>query len=190
MSRMAFLTRLLTLSQLPLPSRSRAGRAPSPPRVLLHAVEGLDRHLELVPTLVGEDHELAGGPAQVQGLQALEAADAVLLVDDEVADLEVAEVGQEAARGPATAARMEVDLLRKDVAVGEDAQADLRQLEAGGEGEHPDLHRVVLAHGQAVLAQDIPQPFRAARVAEEQNGAGAGRASIPRSAASRRTSPA
>ena len=29
MSRMAFLTRFLTFSQLPLPSRSMAGRAPS-----------------------------------------------------------------------------------------------------------------------------------------------------------------
>ena len=65
-------------------------------RVLLHAVEGVDGHLELVAALVDEDHELAREAAEVEGLEALEAADAVVLVDDEVADAQVAEVGEEA----------------------------------------------------------------------------------------------
>ena len=48
MSRMAFLTRFLTFSQVPLPSLSTSGPRALRARVLLHAVEGLDRHLELV----------------------------------------------------------------------------------------------------------------------------------------------
>jgi hypothetical protein len=98
--------------------RARALRA----RVLLDAVEALDGDLELVAGLVAEDHELAGSAPHLQGLEAEEAADAVLLVDDEVARPEVAEVREEAPQAPAPPPGVEVDLLGEDVPVGEDGR--------------------------------------------------------------------
>jgi hypothetical protein len=75
MSRIAFLTRLFVFSQAPLPSRSIVGR-----------------NLQLVPTLIAEDHQLARGAAHLERFQPEEATDPVLLVDHQVANLEVAEV--------------------------------------------------------------------------------------------------
>ena len=76
---------------------------PLGPCVALHAVEGVDGDLELVAPFVGDDHELHSGAADIQRLEPLEASDAVVGVDDEVADLEVPEIGPEAVR-PSTAA--------------------------------------------------------------------------------------
>ena len=84
--------------------------------------------------MVGEDHELERRAADVERLEADEAADAVLLVDDEVARLEVAEVREEAPQAAPAPARVEVDLLREHVAVGEDREARLGHLEAAREG--------------------------------------------------------
>ena len=77
-------------------------------------------------------------PADLDRLQAFEAADAVVLVHDEVADLEVAEVGEEAAR-PAPAAAVEVHFLRKHVAVREDAQGQVGELEPRPQDSQPDF---------------------------------------------------
>ena len=102
----------------------------------------------------------------------------MLLVDDEVAHLEVAEVGKEAAGGAAPAPGMEVDLLGEDVAVGQHAQADGRQLEPGGQGEDADLDRRRLAQSEAFFAQDVPQALRAARVPEKEHRAAGGRLQV------------
>ena len=178
MSRMAFLTRVLVFSQLaaaePVDLRPR-GLAR---RVLLDAVEGLDRDLELVAALVAEHHELARGAADLERLEPHEAADAVLLVDDEVADLEVAEVGEEAAQPAAAPARVEVHLLREDVAVGEHEQPGLGQLEAARERAHARQDARTLADREAVLAQDVREAVGAAGVAEEHDRGGARRAQV------------
>ena len=98
MSRMAFLTRVLAFSHVVPPSlSSAAARAAG---VLLNEIEPLERDEQLVVAGVAELHELlrAPGPAPTaELLQADEPADAVVDVDDEIADLEVAEVGQERA---------------------------------------------------------------------------------------------
>ena len=124
------------LGLLPGPAAEPIHRRPRPlrARVLLDAVEALDRDLELVARLVAEHHELARGAADLQRLEAEEAADAVLLVDDEVARLEVAEVGQEPAQPAPLAPRVEVHLLREDVPVGEDRERGRGDLEARGRG--------------------------------------------------------
>ena len=74
-------------------------------RVLLDQVEPLDRDEELVFAGVAELHELLRLEADVDPLQADEHADAVVDVDDEIADLEIAEVGQERPRRPNGGAR-------------------------------------------------------------------------------------
>ena len=62
-------------------------------------------------------------PPDLERLQPLEAPDAVVLVDHEVPDL-AGRGSRRGSRAPrARAARVEVDLLREDVAVGEDLQA-------------------------------------------------------------------
>src|SRR5439155_10198120 len=120
-------------------------------RVLLHAVERLHRHLELVAALIEEDHELPAAPADLERLQALEAADPVLLVDDEVPDLEVAEVGEEAARAVPAAPRVEVHLLGEDVAVGEHGEAGGGQVEPARQGSDPHVERGSGRGGKAFL---------------------------------------
>ncbi len=177
---MAFFTRVLVFSHWPLPSRSTCGRAGLARRVLLDAVEGLDRDLELVAALVAEHHQLARGAADLERLEPDEAADAVLLVDDQVADLEVAEVREERAQPAAAPACVEVHLLREDVAVGEHEQAGLGHLEAARERPHPRQDARTLADREALLAQDVREAVGAPGVAEEHDRRGARRAQIGR----------
>lgn len=129
----------------PIDAGARSLRA----RVLLDPVEALDGDLELVARLVAEDHELARGAADVQRLEAEESADAVLLVDDEVARLEVAEVGQEPAQPAPLAPRVEVHFLREDVPVGEDCERGPGDLEAAGENTDAGQDARALADRQA-----------------------------------------
>ena len=150
---------------------ARAFRA----RVFLHAVKGLHRDLELVAPQVGEDHELAPQSPDLEGLQSLEAADPVVLVDHEVADLQVAEVGKEGAR-TAAAPPVEMNLLRVEVAVGQDGERGVGELEAGTEDADAEVDGRPLTHGQPVLAQDVAQTLGPAGGAEEQDR----RALLPR----------
>ncbi len=99
----------------------------------------------------------------------------MLLVDDEVARLQVAEVGEEAPQAAAPAPRVEVDLLGEDVPVGEDGERGLGQLEPAGEDAHPGEDPRAFADREAVLAQHVGETVRAAGVAEEHHG-GRGRA--------------
>ena len=103
MSRMAFLTRVLAFSQVVPPRRSSGG--PRRAGVLLDQVEPLDRDEQLVLAGVAELEELLRRRPDVDLLQADEHADAVIDVDDEVADLQVAEVGEERLASPTGGAR-------------------------------------------------------------------------------------
>ena len=67
------------------------------PPVLLHQIEPIDRHEELVVAGIAQLHELLRLVADGNALQTDEAADAVVDVDDEIAALEIAEVRQERA---------------------------------------------------------------------------------------------
>ena len=89
---MAFLTRVL-----PSPRRAAQAieRGSGPADVFLDEVEPLDRDKELVFTRVPQLEELLlrlAGAAHPELLQADELADAVVDVDHEVADLEVAKI--------------------------------------------------------------------------------------------------
>ena len=64
-------------------------------RIALHQVEPLDGHVELRLVGVGEQHELAFAPAEFERLKAAEARDAVVYVDDVVADFQIPKVGEE-----------------------------------------------------------------------------------------------
>ena len=72
-------------------------RRPRAARVLLDQVEPLDRDEQLVVAVIAELEELlraSPAAAHAELLQADELADAVVDVDDEVADLQVAQVGE------------------------------------------------------------------------------------------------
>ena len=67
-------------------------------RITLHEIEPLNRHIELCLISVKEQHELALARLQFQRLQATEARDAVIYVDDIIADFQIAKVRQERGR--------------------------------------------------------------------------------------------
>ena len=185
MSRMAFLTRVLAFSHVVPPSRSRAGRAP--PRVLLDQVEARHGDEQLVVAGVAQFEELER-LVRPDGhlLQADELADAVVDVDDEVADLQVAEV----ARGRPAAAlaravraaplffeevRLGVDLQAARPAAGTRARARRRDEHARGERV---LAAIDVHAAQFVVFEHLDETFGAARRGcHEQHhvAAGAGR---------------
>jgi hypothetical protein len=107
-------------------------------------------------------------------------ADAVVLVHHQVADLQVAEVGEEPAGTAAAAARLERHLLREDVAVRQHPQRDLGQLEARGERAHPDLDGGLLVDGEPVLAQHVAQAVRAAGAAHQEDAVAGRRCQVGR----------
>ena len=125
-------------------------------------------------------------PPTSQRLEAEEAADAVLLVDDEVARLEVAEVGQEPPQPAPLAPRVEVHLLREDVPVGEDRERGLGDLEAAGEDADPGQDARALADREAVLAEHVGEAVGAAGVPEEHDGGGGRGRGGPRRGGARR----
>ena len=75
--------------------------------VFLDEIEALDGNEELVVAVVAELEELLNDVAVADGdlLEADELADAVVDVDDVVADLEIAKIGEERRRERALAAR-------------------------------------------------------------------------------------
>jgi hypothetical protein len=161
MSRMAFLTRRLTLSQLPLPSLSTAGFACSADAYFWTRSNASTGTLSLsppwYPSTMNSRLMPRGRASPGRG-----SADAVVLVHDQVAHLQVAEVREEPAGAAAAAARLQGDLLREDVAVRQHPQRDLGQLEARGERAHPDLDGGLCVDGEPVLAQHVAQAVRAA----------------------------
>ena len=99
--------------------------------VLLDEIEPLDRDEELVFAGVAELHELLRLEADVDALQADEDADAVVDVDDEVADLQIAEVREERPRR-GLAALVDLALFLEDVGLG--PELELRVRAAGSRG--------------------------------------------------------
>ena len=99
---MAFLTRVFARSHVVPPSRSSGGLRRA--GVLLDEVEPLDRDEQLVVAGVAELEELLRAVADADLLQADEHADAVVDVDDEVADLEVAQVREKRLASPTAGA--------------------------------------------------------------------------------------
>ena len=107
--------------------------------------------------------------AHAELLEPDELADAVVHVDDQVADLQVAQVREEGL-GDAGSPLDRVALLVEDVALDVDLQAGIDQAETAGHGAHAHEHRrdvgvlgAVHGHGQQlVLAQDLDDAFGAA----------------------------
>ena len=117
------------LGLLPRRAAEPVERRPRRAGVLLDEVEPLDRDEELVLAGVAELHELLRLEADVDPLQPDEHADPVVDVDDEVADLEVAEVGEERARR-GSPALVNLPLFLEDVGLGPELQRGVRQPEA------------------------------------------------------------
>ncbi len=110
-----------------------------------------------------------GGAADLDRLQAHEAAHPVVLVHDQVPDLQVAEVGEEAAGAAAAAPGVEVDLLGEDVAVPQHGEAQAGQLEAAGQGAHPGEDPCPVPHREAVLAEHVLEAVGPAGVPQEED---------------------
>ena len=95
----------LGLGALPAGAAEAIERRPGAARVLLDQVEPLDRDEQLVLAVIAQLEELGGvaDAAAADLLEPDELADAVVDVDDEIADLQVAEVGEEGRRHRALA---------------------------------------------------------------------------------------
>ena len=183
MSRMALRTlrfRALPRRAAELVERRLAGAA-----VFLDQVEPLDRHEQLVVAGVAELHELLGGIADADLLEPDELADAVIDVDDEVADLEIAKVGKKRLRDGAMAVAAPLDLralFLEDVRLGDDLQLRrgkpeaFRELADGDEdGDVQQLVGAVHQHAaQVVFGEQLDRALGAAFGAgDEQHGVAA-----------------
>ena len=144
---MAFFTRVLAFSHVVPPRRSSGG--PGAAGVLLDEVEARHGDEELVVARVPQLEELER-LVRPDGhlLQADEFPDAVVDVDDEVAHLQVAQVGQERPRGRPARALTGPALFLEEIRLGVDPQA------RGGQPEPPRQHprRHEHAGGERVLA--------------------------------------
>ncbi len=168
MSRIAFLTLVFARSHDVPPRRSIGGLRRA--RVLLHEVEPLDRNEQLVFAGVAQLEELLRCVADADLLQADEHADAVVDVDDEIADLEVAKIGEERLR------RRSPPLGRaavffEDVRLGVNLQPGVRQAESTRQAADRHQHRRVTGilgaldrnREDVVFLQQLDGPFGAAR---------------------------
>ena len=110
--------------------------------VLLDEIQALDRDEQLVFARVAQLHELLRrfADADADLLQPDEDADAMVDVHHEVADLEVAQVGQERA-GRGTAALGRVPLLLEDIRLGIEHEPAGRQPEPAREPAEADQQR-------------------------------------------------
>ena len=111
--------------------------------VLLDEIEPFDRHEQLVLARVAELHELLRRLARRdrQLLQPDEDADAVVDVHDEVADFEIAQIGEERARGRPASLLRPAALLFEDVGLGVYRQLAVRQAETAGQVPDGDEQR-------------------------------------------------
>ena len=140
MSRMAFLTRVFAFSHVVPPSLSsgwtRAG-------VFLDEIEPLDRDEELVVAGIPQLHELLLRLPGAEGNlpEADERADAVVHVDDEVADLEVAQIGEKRLGRRAAALFRRATVFVEDIGLGVDRQRRARKPEAARQPPHRDDQR-------------------------------------------------
>ena len=121
------MTRDLVRAQLAPPRRSRCGGPALGPGVLLEHIGALERHQQLAAAGVLELDALVGGAVDGDRPEAEEAAEAVLGVDHDVTDLEVAQLRQDIGE-PAPGARRRRQ--RGDVAAAEHREARLAPGEA------------------------------------------------------------
>ena len=130
-------------------------------------------------------------------LQADERADAVIDVDDEIADLQIAQVGEERL-GRRPAALRRAALLFEDIGLGVDLQAGVGQPEAARQRADRDQHRGVARvlgaidrhREDVVFLEQLDRPLGAARRrGDEQRRLAARRAACRISATQSATRP-
>jgi hypothetical protein len=179
---MAFFTRVLAFSHV-APPRRVEGRARAA-GVLLDQVEARDRDEQLVVARVAQLQELLRlvGP-DGHLLQADELADAVVHVDDQVAHLQIAKVGEEGLRRRPALAVLGTALFLEEIGLGVDLQLRGRQAEAsrqhaggdkdaGGEGV---FAAVDVGAAEFVVPEQLDETLCATgRGGNEQDGVVAG----------------
>ena len=184
MSRMAFLTRVLTRSHDAPPSRSTGGLRRA--GVFLHQVEPFDGHEQLVLAGVAKLEEFLLGVADADLLQADEDADPVIDVHDEIADLEIAQIGEERLRDRAPLVGR-ATLFLEDVGLGVDLQAGVRQpkpprqrAERHEHGRVPRIVGTVDLNGQhVVFLEQLDRALGPARRRGDEDGRLACLAQLP-----------
>ena len=128
--------------------------------VFLHEVEAIGRDEQPVAVLELQDHEVPVDASALRASQAGVPRDPVVDVHDQVADLEVAEVGQE--RGAASGlALRHVLFLAEDLALRVHRQLLVRELEPFAKPGNAD-RRV-----EAVLGEDLREPGGGSRSAQD-----------------------
>ena len=141
--------------------------------VLLDEIEPFQRHEQLVLAGIAELHELLlrrSGAARGELLQADELADAVVDVDNKVADLEVPKVRQKGARRR-TASLGRAPLFLEQIAFREDAEIRIAHAKAAceltGRHEHRRAAKVIGFRDGAcpnlIVAKQLDRPFGAPR---------------------------
>ena len=156
-------------------------RGPRRAAVALDQIEPFDRHEELVVAGIAELHELLRLDADLDALQADEHADAVIDVDDEIADLQVTEIGEERG-GRGAPALVNLPVLFEDVGLRPELETGLGQPEAAREVTGPDQHAGPVGvfgaldrHGEdVVVGEHFDGSLGAARgVGDEKDGVAA-----------------
>jgi len=135
--------------------------------VFLDQVEPVGGDEQAVAARELEHHEIAVEAAALGAAQAHVLGHTVIHMDHVVADLEIAEIGQEHL-APATLGFGPAFDLAEQVAFGEHDQPGLRQLEAVAQQRDLDGHP---RHGEVVLVEDLAQPFDAALGAHDADDA-------------------
>ena len=174
------------LDALPGRPAEAIDRRPACAGVLLDQIEAFDRDEQLVLARVPQLEELLLVVADADLLQADEHADAVIHVNDEVADLQIAQIREErlGRRSPSFGRPA---VFFEDVGLGEQLQARLRQPESPRQAPERDQHgrvpRIVGAIGlngeDVVLLQQLDRPLGAARRRRHEHRRLAGLAQPP-----------
>ncbi len=163
-------------------------RRPAAAGVLLHQVEALDRDEQLVVAVIAQLEELVRRVADADLLQADELADAVVDVDDEIADLEIAEIREERRRQRALARRAAaVTVLFEDVGFGVEREGGVGQAHSAAERADGDQHRPGahlagagrLLGADVVVGQHLDGAFGAALSFGHEHDRIAGSAAVP-----------
>ena len=161
--------RLLHRGLAPAPPGSaqpvERGRDAFDPRVLLHEVEAVHRQEQRLLLRVADLHELALFSFDEDAFQTLEEADAVVAVDDRVAQLQVAQVREERLGRAAPGDRGPL-FLPEDLALRVEGEGRLTQPEPGGDlPGHADENALAALGGdvQAVLEREPAQLLGPAR---------------------------
>ena len=143
------------LRALPRRAAEPIERRPRRAGVLLDQIEPLDRDEQLVVAGVAQLEKFLHAVADADLLQADEHADAVVDVDDEIADLEIAQI-REKRLGRRAPPLGRAPLFLEDVGFGVDLQAGVGQAEAARQTRRPRRAR----RRSARLRRARPEPRR------------------------------